>query len=69
MSTPRGSSSPTKATGRFRSPPAVLVGFLLLLALVFLGAYALGAAVGPVRPDTDSPSITSPAPGTGHTHH
>ncbi|MEU6166885.1 hypothetical protein [Streptomyces tanashiensis] len=69
MSTPREPSSPAKATGRLRSPPVVLVGFLLLLALVFLGSYALGAAVGPVGPATDSPSTTSPTPGTGHTHH
>ncbi|MEV7567340.1 hypothetical protein [Streptomyces tanashiensis] len=68
MSTPREPSSPAKATGRFRSPAFVLVGFLLLLALVFLGAYALGAAVGPVGPVTDSPSTTGPTPGTGHTH-
>lgn len=32
-------------------PPPALCGFLLLLALVFTGSYAAGAAVDPVAPD------------------
>ncbi|MEU6589776.1 hypothetical protein ABZ923_11210 [Streptomyces sp. NPDC046881] len=31
-------------------PPPALCGFLLLLALVFGGSYAVGAAAGPVAP-------------------
>ncbi|MFI8368333.1 hypothetical protein [Streptomyces sp. NPDC085466] len=69
MDKPRASSPAARATGRFRSPPFVLGGFLLLLALVFLGSYALGAAVGPVGPLPDPPSTPSPAPGTSHPHH
>ncbi|MFD5766485.1 hypothetical protein ACFWIN_11770 [Streptomyces sp. NPDC127049] len=69
MDGPRESSSPAKATGRFRSPPVVIGGFLLLLALVFLGSYALGAAVGPVGPVPDAPSATSPAPAPEHSGH
>ncbi|MFF9145994.1 hypothetical protein ACF1BN_14160 [Streptomyces sp. NPDC014861] len=69
MDEPRVSAPAAKATGRFRSPPFVLGGFLLLLALVFLGSYALGAAVGPVGPLPDAPATTGPAPATEHSHH
>jgi hypothetical protein len=54
------------------SPAAKLCGFLLLLAVVFIGAYAAGAHLGPVTvgtPGTSSPAPTAPAnpasPGTG----
>lgn len=54
------------------SPAAKLCGFLLLLAVVFIGAYAAGAHLGPVtvRPTgTSSPAPAAPAgtasPGTG----
>ncbi|MEU8589465.1 hypothetical protein AB0C59_21055 [Streptomyces sp. NPDC048664] len=33
-----------------RTPPPVLWGFVLLLALVFTVSYAVGAAAGPVAP-------------------
>ncbi len=69
MDKPRGSSSSAGATGRFGSPPVILRGFLLLLALIFLGSYALGAAVGPIGPVSDSPSTTSPTPDTENPHH
>ncbi|WP_307135705.1 hypothetical protein [Streptomyces aurantiacus] len=32
------------------APPPALCGFLLLLALMFTGSYAAGAAAGPVAP-------------------
>ncbi len=69
MDKSRESSSPVGATGRFGSPPIVLGGFLLLLALVFMGSYALGAAVGPIGPASDAPSATSPTPATEDAHH
>ncbi|WP_033207514.1 hypothetical protein [Streptomyces bikiniensis] len=58
-----------RAFARFLPPPAVC-GFLLLLGVVFAGAYAAGAAVGPV-----APGIVGPAPpgsgqdGTTPGHH
>lgn len=36
-------------------PPPALGGFLLLLALVFVVAYAVGSAVGPVAPGMHRP--------------
>ncbi|MER5568524.1 hypothetical protein ABT083_20245 [Streptomyces goshikiensis] len=44
--------SPAPAAGgaaRWAPPPA-LVGFVVLLGLVFAGSYAVGAAAGPVAP-------------------
>ncbi|MFI9831071.1 hypothetical protein ACIHIX_25735 [Streptomyces sp. NPDC051913] len=38
------------ATARRWVPPPALVGFLLLLVLVFTVSYAVGSAVGPVAP-------------------
>ena len=43
------------------SPAAKLCGFLLLLALVFIGAYAAGAHLGPVTVGTAGPSAPGPA--------
>jgi hypothetical protein len=44
------------------SPAAKLCGFLLLLAVVFAGAYAAGARMGPLAPGR-APTLTStPAP-------
>jgi len=51
------------------SPAAKLCGFLLLLAVVFIGAYAAGAHLGPVTvrtTGTSSPGPAGPAsPGPG----
>lgn len=68
------------AAGRVRRflPPPALCGFLLLLALVFGGSYAVGSALGPVSPgmhDTDPgsggdgtvPGDGGTAPGGGDT--
>ncbi|MBD9722489.1 hypothetical protein PV755_40680 [Streptomyces caniscabiei] len=45
-------SSPEKVSAlRRRVPQPALCGFLLLLALLFTGSYAVGAAVDPVAPD------------------
>lgn len=61
MDTPRDSSSRVRAVLRTPTPLASLWGFLLLLAVVFVGSYALGAAVGPIGPGTRPPSTS----GTG----
>ncbi|MER5965294.1 hypothetical protein [Streptomyces sp. NPDC002057] len=82
MDTPRASSSRVgarlRAALRTRSPRATLCGYLLLLALVFAGAYGLGAAVGPGgpgddgRPGREPTRPPSPTPtrthDTDHTH-
>jgi hypothetical protein len=44
------------------SPAAKLCGFLLLLALVFIGAYAAGAHLGPVTVRPTSPGSSRPGP-------
>ncbi len=44
------------------SPAAKLCGFLLLLALVFTGAYAAGAHLGPVSVGSTSPGTSRPGP-------
>ena len=44
------------------SPAAKLCGFLLLLAVVFGGAYAAGARIGPVAPGRAPSSTSSPVP-------
>ena len=53
------------------SPAAKLCGFLLLLAVIFIGAYVAGAHLGPVTVGTTGPSSPVPAgsanPGTGGT--
>ncbi|MBP2586122.1 hypothetical protein J3A78_006600 [Streptomyces sp. PvR006] len=75
MEKSRPASSPAGGTGRWGSPPVVLGGFLLLLALVFTGSYALGSAVGPIGPapdpqvTTDPPVTTGPPAATEHPHH
>ncbi|WP_367123335.1 hypothetical protein [Streptomyces phytohabitans] len=51
MAQPPQSPSRTATTPpRGFLPPPALCGFLLLLALVFAGSYAVGASVGPVAP-------------------
>ncbi|MFD0372454.1 hypothetical protein [Streptomyces sp. NPDC059071] len=73
MESPRASSPPGagavgRALARARTrrvpvPPSVAVGgFLLLLAVVFFGSYALGAAVGPVGAPAGSRSTPTSAP-------
>ncbi|MFI5638852.1 hypothetical protein ACIA8H_15675 [Streptomyces goshikiensis] len=48
------------ASGAARwAPPPALVGFLVLLGLMFAGSYAVGAAAGPV-----APGMRSSDPGT-----
>lgn len=69
MEKSRAPSSPAAGTGRSGSPPVVLGGFLLLLALVFTGSYALGSVVGPVGPMPDPPVTTGPTSATEHPHH
>jgi hypothetical protein len=44
------------------SPAAKLCGFLLLLAVVFGGAYAAGARIGPVAPGQAPSGTSSPVP-------
>ena len=44
------------------SPAAKLCGFLLLLAVVFAGAYAAGARIGPVAPGRAPSGTSSPVP-------
>ena len=42
------------------SPAAKLCGFLLLLAMIFVGAYAAGAHLGPVTVGPASSGTSSP---------
>lgn len=65
MEKPRESSSHTVAAARRIAPAPALWGFLLLLALVFAGAYALGVAVGPIGTGPQPPSTTGGGSG-GH---
>jgi hypothetical protein len=51
MEEPQQSSTEAGFALRRLAPPPALCGFFLLLALVFAGSYAAGAAVGPVAPD------------------
>ncbi|MFD6185234.1 hypothetical protein [Streptomyces goshikiensis] len=54
------SPAPAAASGVGRwAPPPALVGFLVLLGLMFAGAYAVGSAAGPV-----APGMRSSDPGT-----
>ncbi|MEU9776919.1 hypothetical protein [Streptomyces sp. NPDC047968] len=56
---------------RYLPPPAVY-GFLLLLVLIFAGAYGAGAVMGPVAPGLVGPAATGDpgdgddGSGTGH---
>ncbi|WP_085209787.1 hypothetical protein [Streptomyces sp. Amel2xC10] len=50
MSDTPQSPRPADGTTRRWTPPAALIGFLLLLVLVFSVSYAVGSAVGPVAP-------------------
>jgi hypothetical protein len=45
---PRGDRRADGPDGREASPAAKLCGFLILMVLVFIAAYAAGARVGPV---------------------
>ncbi|MGV9754846.1 hypothetical protein ACWDUC_03280 [Streptomyces tricolor] len=56
--------APSGVGARMRKvlPPPALCGFLLLLALMFAVAYAVGAAAGPVAPGMQD---TGPRPGGG----
>ncbi|MFD8867994.1 hypothetical protein ACFV1F_27190 [Streptomyces sp. NPDC059590] len=49
------------------APPPALLGFLVLLGLLFAASYAVGAAAGPVAPwmRPSSPSGTAPGDGGG----
>ncbi|SDN14099.1 hypothetical protein [Streptomyces wuyuanensis] len=54
-------------------PPPALCGFLLLLAVVFAGSYAVGSLVGPVAPGmhsapSDGAAEDDGSGGTGHGH-
>ena len=42
------------------SPAAKLCGFLLLLAVIFIGAYAAGAHLGPVTVSSTTPAPSGP---------
>ncbi|WP_405907204.1 hypothetical protein OG742_18860 [Streptomyces sp. NBC_00828] len=78
MGEPRQSSSGAGAGAVLRklAPPPALVGFLLLLVLIFAVSYTVGAAAGPVAPGihgTDPGAGTSgggdgTVGGTGHGH-
>ncbi|WAU83231.1 hypothetical protein O1Q96_28215 [Streptomyces sp. Qhu-G9] len=64
MDESRQSSTPGAAAFlRTAVPPPALCGFLLLLALIFTGAYAAGASVGPVAPAMHGPGTSGS--GTG----
>jgi hypothetical protein len=48
-----------RTAGRLPLPPPALLGYLLLLAVLFTAAWAAGHAAGPVAPDTHrAPSVT-----------
>ncbi|MEU0405107.1 hypothetical protein ABZ318_33830 [Streptomyces sp. NPDC006197] len=69
MDKPRESSSRVVAALRGIAPAPAVWGFLLLLALVFAGSYALGSAVGPIGPGTQSTSTDEGDDGRqGSTH-
>ena len=44
------------------SPAAKLCGFLFLLAVIFIGAYAAGARLGPVTVSSPTPGTATPGP-------
>ncbi|MGW9310921.1 hypothetical protein ACWGSB_01075 [Streptomyces albidoflavus] len=55
--------TPVTRAGTVRSvPPPALWGFLLLLGALFVGAYVVGNAVGPVAPGMHAPGITGGTP-------
>lgn len=51
-----------------RPVPVKVLGFVLVLVTVLLGAYLLGAAVGPVAPGMHPGDSGPPADGTGGGH-
>lgn len=64
MDESRRTSSGAGAVARVFVPPPALVGFLLLLAMVFAVSYAAGSAAGPVAPGMRGTG-TSAGPGGG----
>ena len=50
----------TGQNGREASPAAKLCGFLILLVLVFIAAYAAGARLGPVTTGHSQPGRSQP---------
>ncbi|MEV0227628.1 hypothetical protein [Streptomyces sp. NPDC050704] len=59
-------SAPEKISALRRPvPQPALCGFLLLLALVFTGSYAAGAAVDPVAPDMQRSGTSGDGGGGG----
>ncbi|MVO86439.1 hypothetical protein GPA10_17140 [Streptomyces sp. p1417] len=62
-----GSGGAPDGARRWRPPPALL-GFLVLLVVVFAVAYQVGSSVGPVAPgmrSSDPGGDTGPEGGTG----
>lgn len=62
----------TVTTLKRYAPPPALIGFLVLLVVVFTVSYAVGSAVGPVAPgmhstdtDTGPEEMPDPQPGNG----
>ncbi|WP_335939341.1 hypothetical protein [Streptomyces sp. PTD5-9] len=55
-------ADPVPEAKNARFPPSALWGFLFLLGVLFAGAYAVGAAVGPVAPGIHGPGITGDSP-------
>ncbi|MFE7430484.1 MULTISPECIES: hypothetical protein [unclassified Streptomyces] len=55
-------ADPVPEAKTVRFPPPALWGFLFLLGVLFAGAYAVGAAVGPVAPGMHGPGITGDSP-------
>ncbi|MER8097549.1 hypothetical protein ABT002_30085 [Streptomyces goshikiensis] len=63
--TQRPQSPAPAAGGVARWAPPALVGFLVLLGLMFAGSYAVGVAAGPVAPGMRSSDPGSTGPERG----
>lgn len=60
--TDRPESPPPAPTAPLRwAPPPALAGFLVLLALLFGGAYGVGSLAGPVAPGMHATDPAGPA--------